>query len=125
MPLIQETVQFQNLGLAVVDEQHRFGVLQRAELQRRGYNLDVLVMTATPIPRSLAMTIYGDLDASVIDELPPGRTPIKTVVVGEDQRKGVYKGVAREIDARQAGVCRLPAGGRVGKARSESRDKNV
>ena len=97
--LIQETVQFQNLGLAVVDEQHRFGVLQRAELQRRGYNLDVLVMTATPIPRSLAMTIYGDLDASVIDELPPGRTPIKTVVVGEDQRKGVYKGVAREIDA--------------------------
>ncbi|HEV7642839.1 MAG TPA: ATP-dependent DNA helicase RecG [Pyrinomonadaceae bacterium] len=97
--LIQETVQFQNLGLAVVDEQHRFGVLQRAELQRRGYNLDVLVMTATPIPRSLAMTIYGDLDASVIDELPPGRTPIKTVVVGEDQRRGVYKGVEREIDA--------------------------
>lgn len=97
--LIQDTVQFQNLGLAVVDEQHRFGVLQRAELQRRGYNPDVLVMTATPIPRSLAMTIYGDLDASVIDELPPGRTPIKTVVVGEDQRKGVYKGVSREIEA--------------------------
>jgi ATP-dependent DNA helicase RecG len=96
--LIQDTVQFANLGLAVVDEQHRFGVLQRAELQRRGYNPDVLVMTATPIPRSLAMTIYGDLDASVIDELPPGRTPIKTVVVGEDQRGGVYKGVAREVE---------------------------
>jgi ATP-dependent DNA helicase RecG len=96
--LIQETVQFQDLGLVVVDEQHRFGVLQRAELQRRGYNPDVLVMTATPIPRSLAMTIYGDLDASVIDELPPGRTPVKTVVVGEDRRRGVYKGVAREID---------------------------
>jgi ATP-dependent DNA helicase RecG len=97
--LIQDAVQFKNLGLVVVDEQHRFGVLQRAALQRRGYNPDVLVMTATPIPRSLAMTIYGDLDASVIDELPPGRTPIKTVVVGEDQRKGVYKGVAREIEA--------------------------
>ncbi len=97
--LIQDAVQFQNLGLVVIDEQHRFGVLQRAELQRRGYNPDVLVMTATPIPRSLAMTIYGDLDASVIDELPPGRTPIKTVVVGEDRRSGVYKGVAREIEA--------------------------
>jgi ATP-dependent DNA helicase RecG len=97
--LIQDTVQFQNLGLVVIDEQHRFGVLQRAELQRRGYNPDVLVMTATPIPRSLAMTIYGDLDASVIDELPPGRAPIKTVVVGEDKRAGVYRGVAREIEA--------------------------
>jgi len=96
--LIQDAVQFQNLGLVVIDEQHRFGVLQRAELQRRGYNPDVLVMTATPIPRSLAMTIYGDLDASVIDELPPGRTPIKTVVVGEDKRAGVYKGVEREIE---------------------------
>ena len=97
--LIQDAVQFRNLGLVVVDEQHRFGVLQRAELQLRGYNPDVLVMTATPIPRSLAMTIYGDLDASTIDELPPGRTPIKTVVVGEDQRSGVYKGVAREIES--------------------------
>ncbi len=96
--LIQDKVEFEKLGLAVIDEQHRFGVLQRAELKERGYNPDVLVMTATPIPRSLAMTVYGDLDVSVIDELPPGRTPIKTVVVGEDQRKGVYKGIEREIE---------------------------
>ncbi len=96
--VIQEAVQFENLGLAVIDEQHRFGVLQRAELTRRGYNPDVLVMTATPIPRSLAMTVYGDLDVSVIDEMPPGRTPVKTVVLGEDQRTGVYKGMNREID---------------------------
>ena len=95
--LIQDAVEFENLGLAVVDEQHRFGVLQRAEIRKRGVNPDVLVMTATPIPRSLAMTVYGDLDVSVIDELPPGRTPVKTVVLGEDQREGVYKGMEREI----------------------------
>jgi ATP-dependent DNA helicase RecG len=95
--LIQESVSFQKLGLVVIDEQHRFGVLQRAALRERGFNPDVLVMTATPIPRSLAMTVYGDLDISVIDELPPGRTPVKTVVVGEDQRAGVYKGIEREI----------------------------
>jgi ATP-dependent DNA helicase RecG len=97
--LIQESVNFHKLGLVVIDEQHRFGVLQRAEIRTRGFNPDVLVMTATPIPRSLAMTAYGDLDVSVIDELPPGRTPVKTVVVGEDQRGGVYKGVEREVRA--------------------------
>src|ERR671938_318594 len=97
--LIQEAVQFQRLGLVVIDEQHRFGVLQRAALRERGFNPDVLVMTATPIQRSLAMTVYGYLDVSVIDELPPGRTAIKTVVVGEDQRNGVYKGVEREVRA--------------------------
>ncbi|HEX8852574.1 MAG TPA: ATP-dependent DNA helicase RecG, partial [Pyrinomonadaceae bacterium] len=97
--VIQEAVAFDKLGLVVIDEQHRFGVLQRAALRERGFNPDVLVMTATPIPRSLAMTVYGDLDVSVIDELPPGRTPIKTVVVGEDQRAGVYKGVEREVRA--------------------------
>ncbi len=96
--VIQEAIQFENLGLAVIDEQHRFGVLQRAELRARGYNPDILVMTATPIPRSLAMTVYGDLDVSVIDELPPGRTPVKTVVIGEDQRAGVYKGIEREVN---------------------------
>lgn len=95
--IIQDAVEFERLGLVVIDEQHRFGVLQRAELRARGYNPDVLVMTATPIPRSLAMTVYGDLDVSVIDELPPGRTPVKTVVVGEDKRSGVYKGIEREI----------------------------
>jgi ATP-dependent DNA helicase RecG len=103
--VIQEDVEFERLGLAIVDEQHRFGVMQRAELQGRGRKPDILVMTATPIPRSLAMTVYGDLDVSVIDELPPGRTPIKTVVVGEDKRVGVYKGIAREINqGRQAYV---------------------
>nr|MBA3693422.1 ATP-dependent DNA helicase RecG [Acidobacteriota bacterium] len=95
--VIQDAVEFEKLGLAVVDEQHRFGVMQRGELRARGFNPDILVMTATPIPRSLAMTVYGDLDVSVIDELPPGRTPIKTVVVGEDKRDGVYKGIEREI----------------------------
>lgn len=95
--LIQDAVEFENLGLAVIDEQHRFGVLQRSDLIQRGKNPDILVMTATPIPRSLAMTVYGDLDVSVIDELPPGRTPVKTVVLGEDQRAGVYKGIEREI----------------------------
>jgi len=95
--VIQDAVEFERLGLAVVDEQHRFGVLQRAQLRERGFNPDILVMTATPIPRSLAMTVYGDLDVSVIDELPPGRTPVKTVVVGEDKRDGVYKGIEREV----------------------------
>ncbi|HVF41604.1 MAG TPA: ATP-dependent DNA helicase RecG [Pyrinomonadaceae bacterium] len=103
--VIQEAVAFAKLGLVVIDEQHRFGVLQRAALRERGFNPDVLVMTATPIPRSLAMTVYGELDVSVIDELPPGRTPIKTVVVGEDKRAGVYKGIEREVRAgRQAYV---------------------
>lgn len=95
--IIQEGVSFEHLGLAVVDEQHRFGVLQRSMLRDMGLNPDVLVMTATPIPRSLAMTVYGDLDVSVIDEMPPGRTPVKTVVLGEDQRGGVYKGIEREV----------------------------
>jgi len=103
--LIQEAVAFSKLGLVVIDEQHRFGVLQRAALRERGFNPDVLVMTATPIPRSLAMTVYGDLDVSVIDELPPGRTPIKTVVLGEEKRAGVYRGIEREVRAgRQAYV---------------------
>jgi len=97
--LIQEAVAFAKLGLVVIDEQHRFGVMQRAELRARGLNPDVLVMTATPIPRSLAMTVYGDLDVSVIDELPPGRTPIKTMVFGEDQRQEVKRLIAREVKA--------------------------
>jgi ATP-dependent DNA helicase RecG len=95
--VIQEGVKFDRLGLAVVDEQHRFGVIQRAQLRSMGLNPDVLVMTATPIPRSLAMTVYGDLDVSIIDELPPGRTPVNTVVLGEDKRSGVYRGIEREV----------------------------
>ncbi len=88
--LIQEGVNFHKLGFVVIDEQHRFGVLQRAELINRGYNPDTLVMTATPIPRSLAMTVYGDLDLSVIDEMPPGRKPVITKVRGEDARNKIY-----------------------------------
>jgi ATP-dependent DNA helicase RecG len=88
--LIQEGVKFSKLGFVVIDEQHRFGVMQRAELMNRGYNPDTLVMTATPIPRSLTMTIYGDLDVSVIDEMPPGRKPIVTKVRSEDARTKIY-----------------------------------
>jgi ATP-dependent DNA helicase RecG len=88
--LIQEGVTFHKLGFVVIDEQHRFGVLQRAELIKRGYSPDVLVMTATPIPRSLAMTIYGDLDVSIIDEMPPGRKPIITRLRSEEARKNLY-----------------------------------
>ncbi len=95
--IIQGDVHFDKLGLVVIDEQHRFGVMQRAELIRRGYRPDVLVMTATPIPRSLAMTVYGDLDVSIIDELPPGRTPIDTRVRGESSRNKVYQFIAEEV----------------------------
>jgi ATP-dependent DNA helicase RecG len=103
--LIQDAVSFKNLGFAVIDEQHRFGVMQRAGLRARGFNPDVLVMTATPIPRSLTMTIYGDLDVSVIDEMPPGRTPIETRVLGEEERTQVKKLIATEVAAgRQAYV---------------------
>ncbi|MGI9066695.1 MAG: ATP-dependent DNA helicase RecG [Pyrinomonadaceae bacterium] len=97
--MIQEAVSFKNLGLAVIDEQHRFGVMQRAELRARGLNPDVLVMTATPIPRSLTMTIYGDLDVSVIDQMPPGRTPIETRILGEEQRVDAKKMISREVRA--------------------------
>ncbi len=101
--LIQEAVAFKRLGLAVIDEQHRFGVLQRAELKRRGLNPDVLVMTATPIPRSLAMTVYGDLEVSIIDELPPGRTPVETHIRGEDRREKIYEFIREQIrSGRQA-----------------------
>jgi ATP-dependent DNA helicase RecG len=89
--LIQETVSFDRLGLVVIDEQHRFGVIQRAALRRKGICPDVLVMTATPIPRSLAMTIYGDLDVSVLDQLPPGRIPVKTRWLDDRKREDVYR----------------------------------
>ncbi len=88
--LIEEDVRFSQLGLVVVDEQHRFGVLQRFQLMRKGYHPDVLVMTATPIPRTLALTLYGDLDFSVIDELPPHRTPIVTRLMEERDRESAY-----------------------------------
>jgi ATP-dependent DNA helicase RecG len=103
--LIEDPVKFAKLGLAIVDEQHRFGVLQRKRLMEKGASPHVLVMTATPIPRTLALTLYGDLDISVIDELPPGRTPIETRWATESQLAGVWEFLRREIAAgRQAFV---------------------
>ncbi|WP_457677815.1 ATP-dependent DNA helicase RecG [Thermovibrio sp.] len=95
--LIQEGVEFKNLGLVIIDEQHRFGVKQRAQLRKKGRLPDVLVMTATPIPRTLAMTAYGDLDISVIDELPAGRKPIETKILFEDEREKLVEFLKREL----------------------------
>ncbi len=91
--LISEKVRFKNLGLAIIDEQHRFGVEQRAELVAKGAKPDLLVMSATPIPRTLAMALFGDLDVSVLDEKPPGRKPIRTIVRRADQRERVFEGL--------------------------------
>ncbi len=103
--LIQESVGFKKLGLVIIDEQHRFGVLQRLELVQKGLNPDVLVMSATPIPRTLALTVYGDLDVSVIDELPPGRKPVRTFWKQEKDRANVYRGIERFLaEGRQAYV---------------------
>ncbi|HEY4745431.1 MAG TPA: ATP-dependent DNA helicase RecG [Desulfuromonadaceae bacterium] len=93
--VIQDKVEFSRLGLGIIDEQHRFGVLQRGILRKKGLNPDILVMTATPIPRTLAMTLFGDLSLSVIDELPPGRTPVQTTICFESRRNQVY-GIIRE-----------------------------
>ena len=100
--LIEDTVSFKALGLAIIDEQHRFGVDQRARLWAKnpgGPPPHVLVMTATPIPRTLAMTLYGDLDVSVIDEMPPGRKPIKTILAGENKRMALYNFMKQQIAA--------------------------
>jgi len=103
--LIQKGVAFKNLGLAVVDEQHKFGVLQRKTLMEKGYKPDVLVLTATPIPRTLAMTVYGDLDVSIIHTLPPGRKPVRTFLFGESQRRRAYQILRDELrNKRQAYV---------------------
>ncbi len=103
--LIQEKVEFANLGLVVVDEQHRFGVAQRARLRSKGGNPHVLVMTATPIPRTLALTLYGDLDLSIIDEMPPGRLPIDTRILYIDERERAYAFLRKQVqDGRQAYV---------------------
>ena len=103
--LVQGDVRFHQLGLVVIDEQHRFGVLQRAVLRGKGLKPDVLVMTATPIPRTLALTLYGDLDVSVIRGAPPGRLPIQTAAKPESRREDIYARVRTELDAgRQAYV---------------------
>ena len=97
--LIEDNVEFKNIGLVMTDEQHRFGVRQRGKLSSKGTSPDILVMTATPIPRTLALILYGDLDISIIDELPPGRQPIETIAVEKKKRDKVYNSlVRREVD---------------------------
>jgi ATP-dependent DNA helicase RecG len=101
--LLEDWVQFQNLVLVIIDEQHRFGVAQRAKLKNKGVSPHFLIMTATPIPRTLAMTVYGDLEVSVIDELPPGRSPIQTRAIFENKRPDALKFMKEQIDkGRQA-----------------------
>lgn len=97
--IISEDVEFENLGLMIVDEQHRFGVRQRAALASKGNNPHQLVMSATPIPRSLALIMYGDLDISVIDELPPGRLPVDTLIVNDSKRDDAYDFIKKQLDA--------------------------
>ncbi len=106
--LIQEGVEFERLGLVIVDEQHRFGVAQRLALTRKGGHPDVLVMTATPIPRSLALTFYGDLDVSRLDEMPPGRQPVTTRLVPESRRDEMYQFIDRCLEAGQQGYVVYP-----------------
>jgi ATP-dependent DNA helicase RecG len=96
--LIEESVTFKNMALAIIDEQHRFGVIQRARLRSKSREPHVLVMTATPIPRTLAMTVFGDLDVSVLDELPPGRTPIKTIGLHTKQVGTAYRHIRNEVE---------------------------
>jgi ATP-dependent DNA helicase RecG len=106
--LIEDPVKFRKLGLVIVDEQHRFGVLQRKKLIDKGASPHVLVMTATPIPRTLALTLYGDLDLSVIDEMPPGRTPIETRWTSDAQLPGVWEFLRREIATGRQGYVLYP-----------------
>lgn len=106
--LIQPNIHFHRLGLAIIDEQHRFGVQQRNELRKKGKHPDVLVMTATPIPRTLSMTLYGDLSLSVIDQLPLGRTPIKTRVASDAKRTAIIDFVRKQLDKGQQAYFVFP-----------------
>jgi ATP-dependent DNA helicase RecG len=106
--LIQKEVAFQHLGLAVIDEQQRFGVLQRQELRQKGFNPHILVMTATPIPRTLALTLYGDLDLSVIDELPPGRRQVKTKCLGPQYAEKAYAFLRSQVSNGQQAFIICP-----------------
>lgn len=107
--LMEDTVVFNRLGLVVTDEQHRFGVRQRAKIAQKGEGIDVLVMTATPIPRTLSLIVYGDLEVSIIDELPAGRKPIKTYVVGENKRADAYGFIEEQIKQGRQGFVVCPA----------------
>ena len=107
--LIQKSVEYADLGLVITDEQHRFGVAQRAKISAKGKNPDTLVMSATPVPRTLALIIYGDLDISIIDEMPKGRIPVKTRIIDENKRAGMYSYIKENLrdDNRAYIVCPL------------------
>ncbi len=123
MRYFQDNVQFAKLGLVIIDEQHRFGVDQRLALRNKGTNHTPphqLVMTATPIPRTLAMSAYGDLDTSVIDELPPGRTPIQTVTIPLDRREEVLQRIASNCAEGETSLLGLYLGGTDRKPRCTS-----
>ena len=106
--LIEQQVEFKDLALVVIDEQHRFGVLQRFQLMAKGGHPDTLVMTATPIPRSLALTVFGDLDLSVLDEMPPGRQPVRTVIKSERSRQEIYEVIRSELKRRRQAFIVYP-----------------
>jgi len=106
--LIQEAVTFRALGLVVIDEQHRFGVVQRSQIEEKGHDVDLLVMSATPIPRTIALTLYGEFDVSVLDEFPLGEKRIRTDWVAESQRDEVYDNVGRFLAAERRGYVVLP-----------------
>jgi ATP-dependent DNA helicase RecG len=106
--LIEDPITFKQLGLVIIDEQHRFGVEQRAMLREKGNNPNLLVMTATPIPRSLALTIYGDLDLSVMDEMPPGRQPVETRVLLPNERSRAYSFIRSQLEAGQQAFIIYP-----------------
>jgi ATP-dependent DNA helicase RecG len=118
--VIQGDIEFANLAFAVVDEQHRFGVEQRMAIREKGTNPHLLVMTATPIPRTLALTIYGDLDVSVINEMPPGREPIETVLLMPEERERAYRQIRAEVAAGHQAfvICPLVEGSAVVEARA-------
>ena len=123
--LVQEATAFARLGSPSIDEQHRFGVEQRKALGAKGEAPDVLLMTATPIPRSLALTLYGDLDVSMLDERPPGRQPVTTALRPESARERVLQFVDREVDEGAAGVRRLSGDRGVGEDRPQGGDDDV
>ena len=108
--IIEDDIEFNNLSLVITDEQHRFGVNQRMKLSNKGKAIDTLVMTATPIPRSLAIMLYGDLDLSIVDEMPPGRTPVKTYVVDKSYEIRINNFLKKNIDERKTSICCMSFG---------------
>mgnify|MGYP000196413711 CR=1 FL=1 len=121
--LIQQSVVFHRLGAVIADEQHRFGVAQRAALSAKGEMPHVLVMSATPIPRTLALIMYGDLDVSILDETPPGRSPVETYAVGENMRRRITAFIEKQLAAggQVYVVCPLVEGGEGGQQAQKRR----